>query len=52
MNELEEKKEVLTIEEEFDGYNSIEITLDKYVLESIGIYRYNKVIIQIQRKED
>lgn len=52
MNKSENKKQVLTLEREFDGYNSIVVTLDKHVLESIGVYRHNKVIIQIQRKED
>ena len=43
-------KKVRTLEREFDGYNSIVITLDKYVLEGIGVHRGNKVIIKIQRK--
>lgn len=51
--EKEEKpKRVRTLEKEFDGYNSIVVTLDKYVLEGIGVHRGNKVIIKIQRKED
>lgn len=51
--EKEEKpKRVLTLEKEFDGYNSIVVTLDKYVLEGIGIGRHDKVIIKIQIKED
>lgn len=51
--EKEEKpKRVRTLEEEFDGYNPIVVTLDKYVLEGIGIGRHGKVIIKIQRKED
>lgn len=51
--EKEEKpKQVRTLEREFDGYNPIVVTLDKYVLEGIGIYRHDKVNIQIQRKED
>lgn len=51
--EQEEKpKRVRTLEKEFDGYNPIVVTLDKYVLEGIGVYRHNKVIIQIQGKED
>ena len=50
--EKEEKsRRVLTLEEEFDGYNPIVVTLDKYVLEGIGIGRYDKVIINIQRNE-
>ena len=51
--EKEEKpKRVRTLEKEFDGYNSIVVTLDKYVLEGIGIGRHDKAIIKIQRKED
>ena len=51
--EKEEKsKRVRTLEEEFDGYNPIVVTLDKYVLEGIGVGRHGKVIIKIQRKED
>lgn len=45
-------KQVRILEREFDGYNSIVVTLDKYVLEGIGVYRNNKVLIQIQREED
>ena len=51
--EKEEKsRRVRTLEEEFDGYNPIVVTLDKYVLEGIGVGRHCKVIIKIQRKED
>lgn len=51
--EKEEKpKRVRTLEKEFDGYNPIVVTLDKYVLKGIGIGRHDKVIIEIQRKED
>lgn len=51
--EKEEKsRRVRTLEEEFDGYNPVVVTLDKYVLEGIGVGRHGKVIIKIQRKED
>ena len=40
-----------TFETEFDGYNSIELTLDKYVLQGLGIYSHNRVIIQVRKKE-
>ena len=51
--EKEEKsRRVRTLEKEFDGYKPIVVTLDKYVLEGIGVGRHGKVIIKIQRKED
>lgn len=51
MSKSEDKKQVLTLEREFDGYNPIVVTLDKYVMEGIGVGRHGKVIIKIQRKE-
>lgn len=52
LEKSEEPKRVRTLEKEFDGYNPIVVTLDKYVLGGIGIGRNDKAIIKIQRKED
>ena len=52
LEKAEEPKRVRTLEKEFDGYNPIVVTLDKYVLGGIGIGRNDKAIIKIQRKED
>jgi len=41
-----------TFEMDFDGYHSIELTLDKYVLQGIGICPHDKVIVQIRKKEE
>ena len=39
-------------EMDFDGYRPVELTLDKYVLQSIGVYPHCKVTIQIRKKDE
>lgn len=41
-----------TFEEDFDGHRPINLTLDKYVLQSIGVHSHCKVIIQIRKKDE